>query len=554
MATNKIYFNNTTAPITLNGIYYNGVKIEGCKGIKLNGDIIVSFAIWSDYTNAYNAAWTAAYPDSETNKMAKMTAENEFAICRSAWMLYTRQEFTENALGTDIKMFNFNADGRLYIDETLAANWETLLQSYTDPITITSPHSQTPLYSMLTGLPLIYKKEDATFAGTKILDGSADGGYDINYDSSNGKWTIGLADLSVIKNPDYEPITEANIAQAISDALGVTATAGSGDITITGAENWGGFEFLDALSNVYVPGFGPFYEDEVTHPKETDELYRLIPNENFLAQPYWNVNINLEIRIKNPWLDALNPCDFYILTGWGLQYILEKTGSPVGDYFVQGENNAEVNITYFDTSCFAGLQYPNILCNLNSSYSDFRPDYIFTSGNWAGIYKTDDYNLKTTAPLFPTDCPYTIGDLTLSDLDTILPKATTEWIAENNLQNAKVTCALNQTSEADYRDGSDIIPVGIANDVFDQYQQEYPTNFPYNNPSAPTKVVEYALKLKMRTYPSYATGNAYGIATESKWYLNAYDPYNVGGYYPVKKTIVTAAGNKYSIVCNYTAQ
>lgn len=558
MATNKIYFNSTTTPITLNGIYWNGTKIEGCKGIKLNGTVVVSFAIyelkWSDYTNAYNAAWTAADPASETNKMAKMTAENEFAICRSAWMLYTRQEFTANALGTDIKMFNFNADGRLYIDETLAANWETLLQSYTDPITITSPHSQTPLYSMLTGLPLIYKKEDATFAGTKILDSSADGSYDINYDSSNGKWTIGLADLSVIKNPDHEPITEANIAQAISDALGVTATAGSGDITITGAENWGGFEFLDALSNVYVPGFGPFYEDEVNHPPEADELYRLIPNENFLAQPYWNVNINLEIRIKNPWLDALNPCDFYILTGWGLQYILEKTGSPVGDYFVQGENNAEVNITYFDTSCFAGLQYPNILCNLNSSYSDFRPDYIFTSGNWAGIYKTDDYNLKTTAPLFPTDCPYTIGDLTLSDLDTILPEATTEWIAENNLQNAKVTCELNQTPEAGYRDGSDIIPGSIAVDVFNRYKDSYPTNFPYNNPSAPTKVVEYALKLKMRTYPSYATGNASGTTTENKWYLNSYDPYNVGGYYPVKKTTTTAAGSKFNTTVNYIAQ
>ena len=557
MATNKIYFNNQTTPIILRGVYYNGTKIEGCKGIKLNGTVVVSFESyelkWSDYTNAYNAVWTAADPDSETNKMAKMTAENEFAICRSAWMLYTRQKFT-NAVGPEagIKMFGFNADGRLYIDETLAANWETLLQSYTDPITIASPHNQTPLYFMLTGLPLIYKKEDATFAGTKILDGNGNGNYDINYNSSSGKWTIGLADLSQIKNCVGDAITEAEIAQAISDTLGVTATAGSGDITITGAENWGGFEFLDALSNVYVPWFGPFYQDEVTHPKETDELYRLIPNENFLAQPYWNVNINLEIRIKNPQLDALNPCDFYILTGWGLQYILEKTGSPVDDYFVQGENNAEVNITYFDTSCFAGLQYPNILCNLNSSYSDFRPDYIFTSGNWAGIYKTDDYNLKTTTPLFPTDCPYTIGDLTLSDLDTILPEATTEWITENNLQNAKVTCALNQTSEADYRDGSDIIPVGIANDVFDQYQQEYPTNFPYNNPSAPTKVVEYALKLKMRTYPSYATGNA--IATESKWYLNAYDPYNVGGYYPVKKTTVTAAGNKYSIVCNYTAQ
>ena len=43
MATNKIYFNSTTTPITLNGIYWNGSKVEGCKGIKLNGDIVVSF-------------------------------------------------------------------------------------------------------------------------------------------------------------------------------------------------------------------------------------------------------------------------------------------------------------------------------------------------------------------------------------------------------------------------------------------------------------------------------------------------------------------------------
>lgn len=483
-----------------------------------------------------------------------MTAENEFAICRSAWMLYTRNELIDIA-GADM-FFNFNGDGRLYIDETLAANWETLLESYTDPITITSPHSQTPLYSMLTGLPLIYKKEDATFAGTRILDSSGDGSYNINYDSSNGKWTIGLADLSVIKNPYYEPITEANIAQAISDALGVTATAGSGDITITGAENWGGFEFLDALSNVYVPGFGPFYKDEVIHHPEADELYRLIPNENFLVQPYWNVYINLEIRLKNPFLDTLDPCDFYILTGWGLQYILEKTGSTVDDYFARGGNNdnVEVNITYFDTSCFAGLQHPNILCNLNSSYSDFRNDDIFTSGNWAGIYNIDDYNSQTTAPLFPTDCPYSIDQLELLDLTSELPDATTEWIAENNLQNAKVTCELNQTPEEGYMDGSDRIPESIAVDVFNRYKDNYPTNFPYNNPSAPTKVVEYALKLKMRTYPSYATGNASGATTENKWYLNSYDPYNVGGYYPVKKTTTTAAGSKFNTTVNYIAQ
>lgn len=39
-----------------------------------------------------------------------------------------------------------------------------------------------------------------------------------------------------------------------------------GNIVISGAENWGEFEFLDALSNVYVTGFGPFYEDQGRYP------------------------------------------------------------------------------------------------------------------------------------------------------------------------------------------------------------------------------------------------------------------------------------------------
>lgn len=559
MAMNKIYFNNTTTLVTLSGIYWNGTKIEGCKGIKLNGNIVVSFADyelkWSNYTNAYNAVWTSSDTTVETNKMAQMTGQNEFAICRSAWMLYTRQEFTASAVGNNTPMFNFNSDGRLYIGEDVAQNWATLLEQYTEPITMASVHNKIPIYLMLTGLPLIYKKEDATFAATKILDasGSGEGSYDISYDSTNSKWTIGLADLSEIKNHDNVDITEADIVTAIKDILGVTATADSGVITITGAENWGEFEFLDALSNVYVPNFGPFYRDEAGYPHDADELYRLIPNGNFLAQPYWNVNITSEIRIKNPWLNTLNPCDFYILTGWGLQYILEKTGSTTGDYYAQGENNAEVNITYFDTSCFAGLQHPNILCGMNSAYSDFRPTVIFDDGNWAGVLNTTNYGDQTTVSMFPTDCPYTIGETTLPDLN--LPNATTDWIAENSLQNAKVACVLDQTSEQDYKDGSDIIPESIAVTVFTQYEQNYPTNFPYNNPSNPTKVVEYALKLKMRTYPSYAAGNGgTGATAENKWYLNAYDPYNVGGYYPVKKTTTTAAGNMYKTTVNYTAQ
>lgn len=198
MATNKIYFNNTATPVTIKGVYYNGAKVEGCKGIKFNGTVVVNFVSselnWTDYTSAYNDVWTSVDPTSERNKMAKITAENEFAICRSAWTLYTRQELA----GTDVKLFNFNSDGRLYIGNEIAQNWSTLLGSHTDPITIISPHNQIPLYSMLTGLPLIYKKEDVTFARTRILDGGADESYNIEYDGSSSelKWTIVLGDLS----------------------------------------------------------------------------------------------------------------------------------------------------------------------------------------------------------------------------------------------------------------------------------------------------------------------------------------------------------------------
>jgi hypothetical protein len=220
--------------------------------------------------------------------MAKITAENEFAICRSAWMLYTRNELI-NIAGVEM-FFNFNSDGRLYIDDATAQNWMELLESYTEPITMTSVHNKIPLYSMLTGLPLIYKKEDSTFASTMILSENDDGSYNISY--NNGEWKIVLADLSAIKGPFDETITitEVDIANAIHNTLGVTAKVVDGNIVISGAENWGEFEFLDALSNVYVPGFGPFYENSAYPPAE-DELYCLIPNGNFLVQSYWRVNI-----------------------------------------------------------------------------------------------------------------------------------------------------------------------------------------------------------------------------------------------------------------------
>lgn len=73
MATNKINFNNST--VTLQGVYYNGVKVEGCKGIKLNGNIVVMFFVdyefnWSNYIDAYNTVWYSDDIIIETNKMA----------------------------------------------------------------------------------------------------------------------------------------------------------------------------------------------------------------------------------------------------------------------------------------------------------------------------------------------------------------------------------------------------------------------------------------------------------------------------------------------------
>lgn len=559
MATNKIYFNSTTTPVTLKGIYWNGTKIEGCKGIKLNGNIVVSFETavviprldWTDYTTAYN--------DVDTDKMIEMTAQNEFAICRSAWMLYTRIELLQ-IVACD-HLFNFNADGRLYIDADSASHWNELIDSYSDPITITSPHNQIPLWaynniSMLTGLPLIYKKEDTTFAATKILSYGDETRYRVEYDEY---WTIYLADLSEIIDYNGAPLTPELIATAIKDTLGVEAIAQGDTIEVTGSAGWGVFEFLDALSNVYVPGFGPFYVDD-SKSLAPDEAYHLSPNANFLAQSYWNVNITNDIIIKNAW-GTTDPCDFYILTGWGLEFVNEKTeGYVVSDHYsLQGENNAEVNITYFDTSCFSGLKYPNILCSWNSVYNSSGPVIADSDsgGPWAGVYNISDYGKGTPSSLFPTDCESLFGVIFVSDVPLNIPTTVDtldKWIDVNNLQDAKVSCELypypredhsHDDPDSGYQDGGDIIPSSIADAIFANY------DFPSNDPSRPAKVITYSLRLKMRTYPSAASSDVSG---ENHWYLNSYDPYNVGGYYPVEKTTAARAGTMYNIVCDYTAQ
>ena len=558
MATNKIYFNNTTTPVTLNGVYYNGTKIEGCKGIKLNGTVVVSFASyeleWSDYTNAYN--------DVNIDKMIKMTAQNEFAICRSAWMLYTRIELLRIAgLADDDHLFNFNADGRIYIDTDSASNWYRGMDSYSDPITITSPHNRIPIWannniSMLTGLPLIYKKEDATFASTNILSYEDDNIYRVEYGEY---WTIYTGDLSEIIDYNGTSLTSEIIAAAITDTLGVEAVAQDSAIEVTGSAGWGVFEFLDALSNVYVPGFGPFYVDH-TKDLAPDDIYHLSPNTNFRAQSYWNVNITNDIIIKNAWVTT-DPCDFYILTGWGLEFVNGKLGDHIddGNYSLQGENNAEVNITYFDTSCFSGLKCPNILCNWNSVYNSDGPVIADSNsgGPWAGVYSSSDYGNRTPSSLFPTDCESLFGVNLTQNVPLNIPTAVNtldEWIDINNLQDAKVSCELypfpwedqsHDDPDSGYQGGGERIPSSIADAIFASY------DFPSNDPSRPAKVITYGLRLKMRTYPSAASSDVSG---DNYWYLNSYDPYNVGGYYPVAKITSARAGTMYNTVCNYPVQ
>lgn len=238
-----------------------------------------------------------------------------------------------------------------------------------------------------------------------------------------------------------------------------------------------------------------------------------------------------------------------------------KTGDYVvsGNYSLQGENNAEVNITYFDTSCFSGLKCPNILCSRNSVYNSSGPVIADSNsgGPWAGVYNINDYGNGTPSSLFPTDCESLFGVTLVHDVPLNIPTTVDtldKWIDVNNLQDAKVSCELypypwedqsHNDPDSGYQDGGDIIPSSIADAIFANY------DFPSNDPSRPAKVITYGLRLKMRTYPSAASSDVSG---DNHWYLNSYDPYNVEGYYPVAKTTIAQAGTIYNTVCNYPVQ
>lgn len=581
MATNKIYFNSTTTPITLNGIYWNGTKIEGCKGINLNGTVVVSFETavshllkWSDYTNAYNAVWI----DGDTSgKIAKMTAENEFAVVRSRWMLYNRMGFFEPASIHDYRLFNFNSDGRIYVwDDNLVDNWtmihDEISNDGTGVITIAVAPDSNSVSSYflanyyLTGLPLVFKTDEGAFQATTILNRDLS-----NITKQGDAYRIILGDpQNTIAYPG-NAITATDIKDAIENQLGITATIQEADtaIDLEGTTDWGEFELLDALSNVYVQGFGPYgaitdYSDGV-YPDHPNAMYYLEPNMNFTPQEYWNVpnesKIPIEIKYQDYYGDNMG-CDFYILTAWGNNVIgnpaVGDTVDLAGSYYAQGDGNdgkpenEYVNITYFDISSFAGTQYPNFLCSLNIVFSNFVPSTIYEGGDitipkWIGV-NTDPglIGYPLTSTIFPSGCPY---DITGEDGPSVDDITVNKWKTANDI-SMECNFAIDQTVEVDYINES-LAPDDIASDLLADYAREFPERFEKSSSATAKK---FPLKLKMRTYPSYATGNGATGAPEFKWYLNAWDPLNAGGYYPVKKTRREAAGSRFNTDVNYTAQ
>lgn len=557
MATDKIYFNNTTNLVTLKGVYYNGTKIEGCKGIKLNGDVVVSFETagllnWSDYVNAYNNVWTSTNSTAETAKMSKITQENEFAITGARNLLYIRNDLVDNAEFDTL--FNFNADGRLYVgNNDLIAKWQLLKGSLPTSAeeTVTIATNCVYLKQILTGLPLLYKRyQDASdesrlnFASTGIV-------VDVKRESSmvpSSDWALVCSNnLIDILHYGGHNLSLDIIADSINYFLDETGKNRPAQvvkrenmIVIRGTENWDSDGICNLLCNVYLDGFGPYAG---TLRESTDYLP---PNNDFDTRisDYWKVDSNDMVSIQICDLDYYDTnnghgCDFYILTAWGALQVNNSVNLS-SEYTVQGEGNETVNVMYFDTSALAGYEYPNILVKMNCIFQPTRPDFL-ESAEWTSTSGGYSY-------IFPDNCPYTLSaDVVEPEIDA------SQWAVINNLGN--ITWIVVQ----DYETNDDIYnmlaPQDIADTVFNWYKTAYPDLFLASGTGNTDET--FILELKARQYPATADygDSSFSISEQSSiWYLNAYDPYNVGGYYPVKKTSGSDVGTMYNTVCNYTAQ
>lgn len=515
MATNKINFN--TSEVTLSGVkWWNGTEFEQARGIILNWKVVVDFTIelkWSDYVNAYNAVWTSNDPTIETSKMAQMAQENEFAITRSRWLLYTRAAPFDEAGVTECKLFNFNADGKLYVSEALVANWEAIYGILTttssfESMTITGIDEK-----WLTGLPLMYKQlnngaeDQLYFASTGVIDSVSRG--------SDGNWELSPGNIHEIISADgYTRLTESIIKEAINTILGAGRATGSSPIKITNTEEWDAQGICNFLCNVYLDGYGPYRED----------VGYLRPSEAFKTSEYWAVPSNKMPPIRVVDLDYYDTtynvgCDFYVLTAW--QNSLISTDVNLSEYAMQGEANALVNVIYFDTSQLAGFKYPNILVEMSCVFQQGEEPSFIADEGWLGT--TDGYGY-----IFPNDCPYEVSP------NAVAPQISADqWADKNNL--GSITWQVDQT-----REESDIeswlAPEETASTVFNWYNEAHPDLFPSSGTGQKNAV--FTLKLKMRSYPSTAETSSVASEDSNNWYLDAYDPCNIGGYYPTAKTAV----------------
>lgn len=556
MASNTIKFNNGS--ISLNGVMIDKERVSYCKGIKFNGTSVVSFDAtagilnWQEYTNDYNAVWNSNESEIYSRRLSKATMENEFAITRSKWLLFNKASMFDEVGVTDRRLFNLNADGKLYVgDDTLVDNWQKIKDNGSFSKFTIAVNPYLDLKKQLTGLPLLYKRigqDDST------LEFNTTGIVGATHRDSDGNLNFDVIGIGEIINYQGEALTTNDIVSAINEKLGSSrATASADVITIAGTDKWDQQGLCDFLSNVYIDGFGPYgqvYEGMDDSGNGLDQgTYYLLPNTSFHPskhEAYWGVDPNYMLPIEIKYVTYDQGCDFYILTAWGESQVPSAVDLSSG-YSMQGENNALVNVLYFDTSSLAGLKYPNILVEMNTIFNTAVPEILYTNGDssnpiWESIADGVGY-------VFPSDCPYDLN----SNTDIVAPQITvSEWSSLNNFKS--VTWEIDQSVEPGY--GVDwLAPAEVAIDIFNWYEESFPDQFPSGTGNSSGNIGNFKLKLKLRAYSADANiGSIYSdITTDTYtayWYLNAYDPYNVGGYYPVAKTTTTNAGTMWKSEVN----
>lgn len=540
MATNKIYFNNTTTPVTLKGVYYNGREIVGCKGIKLNGDIVVSFETspgpvyqyltnnigWESYIDEYNSIWTSGAIDENINAVIKKTAQNECAIARTKWVTLIKSDLNTQQL------FNFNGDARIFMSEDISTAWSVLQYKTTTIVTdLKDLYLGTyPEYSdgWLTGLPIVYKTPEGYF-GTSVIDEdmsniSFNGNYEIKFIREAGGLTMSQM-LDTIK-------TKLDSYGVAADVLPNEETIRLGDNGDCNPSEMGLQEILNILSNIYIPNAGPFVYSPGTNTDGDGRIYDLIPRRDFENQTYWRailpeyVHLKLYTFIEAADDEETSP-DIYIATGLdGVKIANLNSYSESTD----SQNNPYNIIWYFTASCsdptysLAECHFPNALSEFSYVYNDgIDPSDVMS--NWVGLDTSITRGSKSANLVFPNDQTYSqLGtDIQAGypypEYNSFFPGGQT-FIQANGFENVEFKFVYDNTEG--YADGKA---------VFDFYEP----NFPSNLPSNPSKTKQFKIGLRSREYPCVVnTNNVNAVDSDEKWYADGYyDVCNIHQAYPI---------------------